>query len=150
MSESRKYLVAYVSVTGNTKRIAELLAEGIRVTGNQAEVRSISDIKKPEDLQAYAGFLFGSPTYHRDMVQGMKNFLFLAKKADLSGLPGGAFGTYTHSGDAAKLIFETMQYVLKMKMTSLGSFNVLEDKVEEHQTISACHDYARAVVEQAG
>ncbi|RME29907.1 MAG: FprA family A-type flavoprotein [Deltaproteobacteria bacterium] len=147
MSEQKKYLVAYVSVTGNTKRIAELLAEGIRITGNAVDVKSVTEIKDPKQLEQYDGFLLGSPTYHRDMVQAMKNFLFLLKKAGVEGKPGGAFGTFTHSGDAPKFIYETMEHALKMKVTDLGSLNILEDKVEDHETIRTCHQYARSVVE---
>lgn len=148
MDQAKKILVGYVSVTGNTKAIAELLAEGVRIAGHQAKLASVTEITDAAELDGYDGFLLGSPTYHRDMVQGMKTFLFLAKKAGLNGKAGGAFGTYTHSGDAAKVIFDTMEYVLKMKTSDLGAFNVLEDDISKSETIKSCHHYAASVLEK--
>ena len=38
-----KVLVVFASRTGNTKKMAEYIAEGIRVSGNEAEIKKISD-----------------------------------------------------------------------------------------------------------
>ncbi len=80
----------------------------------------------------------------------MKTFLFLARKAELEGKLGGAFGSYTHSGDAPASIFETMQYVFKMDMFELGPFNVKEAIVETVEGMRACHDYGRVFGEKLG
>jgi flavorubredoxin len=128
--------------------MAELIAEGVRISGQEAELMKISEIKNAEALQGYDAYIFGCPTYHRDMTQGMKTFLFLVQKAGLKGKVGGAFGSYTHSGDAPGLIFDTMEYVFKMEMTSLGSFNMKEDIISTGEGIRACQDYGKAIVEQ--
>ena len=140
-----KVLIAYLSLKGHTEKIAEYIAEGVRIAGCEADVKKISEIKKPEDLQGYDAYIFGCPTYHRDMPQKMKTFLFLAKEANLEGKVGGAFGSYTHSGDAPKLIFETMEFVFKMKPVNLGSFNVKEADIDKMEYINACQDYGKAV-----
>ena len=144
----KKVLIAYVSRTGNTKIVAEHLAEGVRISGNEVEVKRISDIGSAEDLNGYDGYLFGSPTYHLDMMNPMKTFLFLAQKADLQGKLAGAFGSYTHSGDAPKIILDTMEYVFGMRRTDLGSMNMLEKVVDTDQGRKAGHDYAKAFVEE--
>jgi len=77
----------------------------------------------------------------------MKTFLFLAQKANLEGKVGGAFGSYTHSGDAPKLIFDTMEFVFKMNMVDLGSFNLIEARISSNEGVKACQDYGRGVVE---
>lgn len=143
-----KFLVAYTSRTGNTEKVAGYLAEGIRMTGNEVELKKISEIKDAADLEAYQGFAFGCPTYHRDMIGSMKQFLFLAEQANMTGKVGGAFGSYTHSGDAPGYIFDTMQYVFKMNMTELGSLNVLEDQVETPDGIKAAQDYGKSLAEK--
>jgi flavodoxin len=143
-----KVLIAYDSRTGNTEKMAELIAEGIRISGQEAELMKITEIKKAETLQGYDAYIFGCPTYHRDMTQGMKTFLFLVQRAGLEGKVGGAFGSYTHSGDAPGLIFDTMEYVFKMKMTSLGSFNMKEDIIPTGEGIRACQDYGKGIGEQ--
>jgi flavodoxin I len=78
-------LIAYASRTGNTRKMAELIAEGVRYAGQGAVVRSIHEIKDEKALAGYAGYVFGSPTHHRDMTGGVKQFLFLVEKASLAG-----------------------------------------------------------------
>jgi len=80
-----KVLVAYVSRTGKTEKMAEWIAEGIRLSGNEATIMKVSDLKDEKGLEGYDGYVFGCPTYHRDMTAGMKTFLFLAEKANLVG-----------------------------------------------------------------
>ena len=126
-----KVLIAYFSLSGNTEKMAEHIAEGVRFSGQQVAVKKISDIKSANDLADYDGYIFGSPTYHRDMAEPMKTFLFLAKKANLAGKLAGAFGSYTHSGDAPAVIFDTMQYVYKMEPFELGALNLKEAQLEE-------------------
>jgi hypothetical protein len=75
------------------------------------------------------------------MTGTMKTFLFLGQKAGLAGKAGGAFGSYTHSGDAPGFIFDTMEHVFKMKMISLGSFNLLEHLVPTSEGMRSCQDY---------
>ena len=142
----KKVLIAYDSRTGNTERMAEYIAEGIRISGNEAELKKISDVKKEQDLQGYDAYAFGCPTYHGDMTNGMKTFLFLAKKAGLAGKVGGAFGSYTHSGDAPAIMHDTMEHVFQMTMTDLGSFNQKEQMVGEMDGIRACQDYGKGIV----
>jgi len=141
-------LIAYFSLSGNTEKMAEYVAEGIRFSGQQAVIKKISDIKNFNDLNGYDGYIFGSPTYHRDMAEPMKTFLFLAKKADLEGKLAGAFGSYTHSGDAPAIIFDTMQYVYKMQPFELGSFNLKEAGIETAEGMHACQDYGRVFGEK--
>jgi flavodoxin len=146
----KKVLIAYFSLTGMTQRMAEYIAEGVRFSGQQVTVGRITDIKSAENLAGYDGYIFGSPTYHRDMAEPMKPFLFLARKAELKGKLGGSFGSYTHDGNAPAMIFDTMQYVFKMEPFELGPFNLLEAKVETSEGMHACQDYGRLFGEKLG
>jgi flavodoxin len=138
-----KVIIAYFSLTGNTESMAQYIGEGIRFSGNEAVVKKISDIKNADDLEGYNGYIFGSPTYHRDMAEPVKTFLFLAKKTNLEGKLAGAFGSYTHSGDAPNIILETMEYVYKMEPFNLQSLNQLEKDVGTQEGIKVCQDYGR-------
>jgi len=144
----KKVLIAYFSLTGKTEMMAQYIAEGIRISGQEAVVKKISNIRSADDLTGYDGYMFGSPTYHRDMADPMKTFLFLARKANLEGKLAGAFGSYTHSGDAPAVIFDTMQYVYKMEPFQLGSFNLKEAIVETTEGMRACQDYGRVFGEK--
>jgi NAD(P)H dehydrogenase (quinone) len=142
-----KALIAYVSVDGHTKQLADFIAEGVRMKGFEAHVMKISELKTAESLQGYDAYFLGCPTYHRDMTQNMKTFLFLMKKAELASKVAGAFGTYTHEGNAPQIILDTMEHVFKMNATTLGALNLLENLLNSDDGMKAGHDYAKAVVE---
>ena len=111
-----KVLVVYATRTGETQTIADLIGEGVRFSGQEANVVSVKEIKSEADLADYDAYVFGSSTYHGEMLQGMKTFLFLAEKANLEGKVGGAFGSFGWSGEANDRIFDTMKHILKMDM----------------------------------
>ncbi|OGP64782.1 MAG: nitric oxide synthase [Deltaproteobacteria bacterium RBG_16_42_7] len=144
----KRVLIAYYSRTGKTQAMAEYIAEGVRVSGNDAELKKISEIGIEKDFKGYDGFIFGCPTYHRDMTENMKTFLFIAQKGGLEGKAGGAFGSHTHSGDAAKLIFDTMEFVFKMDMVNLGPFLLKEDIIGTEEGLRACQQYGKALGEK--
>ena len=111
-----KALVVYATRTGETQDMAERIAEGIRFQGAEAKVVNVTTVKKESDLEGYDAYVFGSPTYHGEIMQGMKTMLFLAQKAGLEDRVGGAFGAFGWSGEAPDRIFETMKNVLNMDM----------------------------------
>jgi flavorubredoxin len=115
-----KALIVYATRTGETKRIGELIAEGIRMQGQEADVRNVTGIKNAADLQGYDAYAFGSATYHGDMMQVMKKMLFLAEKANLEGKVGGSFGAFGWSGEAIDRIYGTMENIFKMDMVGNG------------------------------
>lgn len=146
----KRVLVAYFSRTGMTEKMAEAVAEGVRFSGNTAELKKISEIKTEKDLEGYDGFIFGCPTYHKDMTENFKTFLFLAQKGNLAGKVGGAFGSSTHTGEAPKLIFDTQEFVFNMKVTSLGPFDLREKIVSTDEGIRACQAYGRTIGKEVG
>jgi len=111
-----KVLIVYATRTGETQTIADLIAEGIRFSGHEADVVSVKEIKNEATLDGFDGYVFGSSTYHGEMLQGMKTFLFIAEKANLDGKIGGAFGSFGWSGEANDRIFDTMKHILKMDL----------------------------------
>jgi len=111
-----KVLIVYTSRAGETKKIAELIGEGIRLSAHEATVKKAADIKQETDLQGYDAYAFGSATYHGAMMGGAKKLLFLAEKAGLEGKAGGSFGAFGWSGEAPDRIFDTMKNVFKMDM----------------------------------
>lgn len=109
-------LVVFASRSGNTGKIAEFIAEGMRFAGMEARVAEVKDFPAESGLAGYDAYVFGSPTYHGDMMASMKTFLFLAEKAPLSGRAGGSFGAYGWSGEALERIHGTMKNVFNMEM----------------------------------
>ncbi len=112
-----KALIVCATRTGETRQIGELIGEGLRIAGIEAVVKDVKYIKQQSDLDGYDAFVFGSATYHGDMMQGMKTLLFMAENANLEGNIGGAFGAFGWSGEAPDRIYDTMKNIFKMEMT---------------------------------
>jgi len=113
-----KALIVYATRTGETEKIAELIAEGIRFQGAEAEVANVTGIKKEAQFAGYDAIAFGSATYHGQMMKGMETVLFLAEKANLEGKVGGSFGAFGWSGEAPDRIYDTMKNIFRMNMAS--------------------------------
>ena len=84
-------------------------------------------------------------TYHGEMLQGMKTFLFLAEKANLEGKVGGAFGSYGWSGEANDRIFETMKHILKMDLVG-DTLRLKSSSLDGG--LQMAQDYGRAVAKK--
>ena len=114
-----KALVVYATRTNQTQKIAELISEGMRFAGIDVTAVNVNEVeKKGIDLSAYDALIIGSATYHGDMIQSMKTFLFQMEKANLESRVGGSFGAYGWSGEAPGRIFDTMKHIFKMNMVS--------------------------------
>ena len=112
-----KALVVFASRTNQTRRIAELIAEGMRFENVDVTLVNANEVeKKGINLDDFDAFVLGSATYHGEMLQAMKTFLFMFEKANVEGKVGGAFGAFGWSGEAPGRIFDTMQNVFNMKM----------------------------------
>ena len=144
----KKMLIVYDSRTGRTQRMAERIAEGVRSAGNEAPLRRVSEIKSYGDLEGYEGYVFGSPTYFKDTTDAMKKFLFLASQAGLAGRVGGAFGSYTHIGSGARMIYDTMELAFGMNMVETSPFNVKEQILDAGKGDQTCRDYGKTMAEK--
>ena len=137
-----KALIVYATRTGATENIAELIAEGIRFTGVEAKVMNGNEIANEAELEGFDAYVFGSATYHGEMMQGMKKILFLAEKINCEGKPGGAFGAFGWSGEASYRIYETMENIFKMDMVS-GPLRLKSSGLEGGKKMA--QDYGREV-----
>ena len=60
--------VVYWSQTGNTEKMANLIAQGIKEAGKEAEVVSLSDITV-DDLKNEEIIIFGNPAYGAEQLE---------------------------------------------------------------------------------
>lgn len=87
-------IVAYWSGTGNTEKGAELIAEGIREAGKEAEVVNIEKFA-PEGLKDCPVFALGCPAMGAEVLEEdtMEGFV-TAVEGFASGKKIGLFGSY--------------------------------------------------------
>lgn len=57
-----KALNVYATRSGETKQIADYIAEGLRIAGKEVSVASANGIKKETNLHGYDALVFGSAT----------------------------------------------------------------------------------------
>ena len=96
-----KVLIAYDTKYGNTKRVAELIAEGLRET--EAIDVTLIDMEHEdlEDVFEYEAILVGSPNHAGRPTRTFKKFIDQLGKMDFQALPMAAFDTYL-GGDFEK------------------------------------------------
>jgi flavorubredoxin len=138
-----RVLIAYATQTGNTREIAQIIAEGCRFAGGQATVKTLQDIADPAELQEFDAIVLGSATYNSRMMDEMEQFLEVMKTVNLEGKRGGAFGAYGWSGEAPDQIFKVMKDDLKMKLVS-DSLRLKQ--VSLPGGMKMAQDYGRAVI----
>ncbi len=99
-------LVVYFSHGGNTRRMAEALAQAVQAGGCQVSLKKVEDTSL-EELRAADGFLLGSPCYFGNMAAPIKQFLDesikLFGKAELEGKPAGVFASTGGIGGCGEL-----------------------------------------------
>ena len=94
-----KILVIYYSQTGNTERMAESVAEGVKKEGVEVEAKSVETVK-PDELLKFDGIIIGSPTYYGSMAAAIKKLLDDSVKfhGKLDGKIGAAFSSSANIG----------------------------------------------------
>jgi NAD(P)H dehydrogenase (quinone) len=94
-----KILIFYYSKTGNTEKMAKLIAEGVVKGGVKADVRRVQ-YAAVEELLDYDGIISGSPTYYGSMAWEIKKFIdgTLKLHGKLDGKVGGAFTSAANIG----------------------------------------------------
>lgn len=102
-----RVLIVYDSRTGNTEKMAYVVAEGVRAEGVEVEVKRV-DEASVEELPNFDGIIFGSPVYYGQATSKIKEFIDLSVKhhGKLEGKVGAAFASSggIHSGGETTLL----------------------------------------------
>lgn len=95
-----KILVAYYSLSGHTRKMAELIVDGIRKENTvDAVLKNVQELKVDELLD-YQGIIIGSPVYYGSMAAPLKKLFDDSVKfhTKLDGRVGGAFSSSANIG----------------------------------------------------
>ncbi|MBN1871737.1 MAG: NAD(P)H-dependent oxidoreductase [Candidatus Omnitrophica bacterium] len=94
-----KVLVVYYSRSGNTKKMAGLIAGHLKNHGNEVQLKNVKDAR-PADFKEVDGIIIGSPTYYGGMSAEIKKLLddSVALHGRLDGKIGAAFTSAGNTG----------------------------------------------------
>lgn len=117
-----KILIVYYSLSGNTKAMAEAIAEGCRaVSGTKVTVKTGLEATV-DDLLGCDGIAMGSPDYFSYMAGGLKDFLdrtYYPAQGKVTGKPCACFGS---AGGPPTVVLELLAKMCRaFKMRDVGS-----------------------------
>lgn len=139
-----RILVLYYSSYGHMTQMAEAVAEGVRAAGHEVDIRSVAEtapaevvaaahfappahtlIDGPDALEAYDGFVIGSPTRFGRMSSQMAAFLDTCGgvwfRGSLIGKPAGVFtSTASQHGGQETTLFSLITNLLHFGCTIVG------------------------------
>ena len=115
----KNVLITYVSAYGYTKKAAELIAAGIReseeINIDISDIEHISLEELESKLIIADALLVGSPTINQNTLLPVYKLFSVINPLRDKGKLGGAFGSYGWSGEAPKIILESLRN-LKLKV----------------------------------
>ncbi|MFA5553773.1 MAG: flavodoxin domain-containing protein [Phycisphaerae bacterium] len=94
-----KGIVIYYSRSGNTEKMARIIADSMTAEGVETDCKSVDKVK-PENLRDYDAIVIGSPTYYGHMAAAIKQLIdeTVTFHGKLDGKVGGAFSSAANIG----------------------------------------------------
>jgi len=94
-----KAIVVYYSKTGNTKKMAEIIATAMNEADLPTKCQSVSNVKAA-DIFSYDAIVIGSPTYYGQMAAPIKQLIddLVSRHGQLDGKVGAAFTSAANIG----------------------------------------------------
>ena len=94
-----KILIIYYSRTGNTQKMAEIVARGAQAKGAEVTLKEVGEVQ-PREMLDFDGIVMGSPTYYGAMAFEIKKLLdeSVDFHSELEGKVGGAFASAANIG----------------------------------------------------
>ena len=101
-------IVVYLSTSGNTKAMADAIAEGVR--SRNVDVKTVNFHEaRIEDIKSADAIAIGSSTFYYKMLPPMEKFIESLEKANIADKVGAAFGSYGWSGEGPVMIAEKLR-----------------------------------------
>ena len=104
-----KYAVVFWSGTGNTEKMAEAVAEGVRAAGGAVEVFTAAEFD-PTTVGEYEGLAFGCPSMGSEELESDEfEPMFRAAQPALVGKRVALFGSYGWGGQSPDQVSEGLK-----------------------------------------
>ena len=138
-----KVVIVYLSTSGNTKLMADAIAEGA-MSKNIAVMTMNFHEARIEEIKAADAIIIGSSTFYYKMLPPMEKFLESLEKINVQSKIGATFGSYGWSGEAPKLILEIMKYKFEMKTIEPP---LLVKNTPDQNALNECRNLGKKVSE---
>jgi len=149
-----KILIVYDSRSGNTAKMAEEIAEGVKQSGAEVEIKR-ADEANPDDLVAADGIILGSPNHFGSMSEKMKAFINDSVKVrkKLENKVGAAFTSGAAIGGGVETtIFSLIQammihgmIIVGDPMDAAGHYGAVSIEPLNDKTKDTCHKLGQRV-----
>ncbi len=145
-----KVLVVYYSLSGNTKQMAEAVAQGAREVADTEVVLRTGIEATLDDLLECDGIAVGSPDYFSYMAGGLKDFFdrcYYPSQGKVTGKPAVAFGS---AGGPPTTVLNCLEQAIRW-----FKFNKVAESVGASGSVAAgvlteCQALGRRLAEAAG
>ena len=142
-----KVLVVYYSISGNTRQMAEAVAEGARgVSGTEAGVKEGLQATI-DDLLECDGVALGSPDYFSDMAGGMKDFFdrtYYPAQGKVTGKPCVIFGS---AGGPPSVVIESLRKMVEAFKLQEAAEPVGASGAPSEEILEQCRQLGRKLAE---
>lgn len=148
--EQKRVIIAYVSAYGNTAKLAEKLAEGIRAAGAAAEIYDLQKVAPAElvdKIEGSKGLLLGSPTINGDALKPVHDVLSSLATIQLKGKLGSAFGSYGWSGEAVPILESRMAGIKFKVINSTVKPILIPTEADYQNAVEFGKAFGKAVLE---
>jgi NADH oxidase (H2O-forming) len=146
--EKNRVFIPYVSAYHNTGKMAEAIAEGILSTGefevDVADIETMAVGDLDEKMAKSSAVLVGCPTINQNILLPVYKLFAVISPIRDKGKLAGAFGSYGWSGEASKLISQTLSN-LKLDVQGEGVFIKFTPHEEQFQQ---CFEYGVSIGKQ--
>lgn len=151
-------LIIYHSLHGNTKDVAEKIAEGIMDADGEVTVKPSSDISR-EDIEKSCAIIIGTPVYFGNMSGTLKKDIdnMWEMKNELKHKLGAVFATQANTaGGGETAIMSIIHMMLLSGMIVTGTpaemrahYGLLVTGHMDNQDIFECMEFGRYIVDTA-
>ncbi|NHK32746.1 MAG: hypothetical protein FK730_15460 [Asgard group archaeon] len=152
MKEINQLLILYHSQEyGNTKAMAEALAEGARSAGAKVTLFNTNENRFDiEQFRLYDVVAFGSPDYYSYLAGGLKVFvddLYIARKTNRQGLENKPYGLFYSHGGGGRIREPFEKLVGMMRMGSKIGKTVESYGSPNNNVLEECRELGKQLAE---
>lgn len=114
----RRVAIVYATRTGETEKMARVIAEGVRAMGGQADLFRAEEVTDLGVLAPYEALAVGTPTQEAKEVTEITAFLDRLAASGVAGKFAAAFGSYGWSGEGPHIAALRLERECGMKLVS--------------------------------